>query len=261
MRPMQRRGSDNAPGNADLESGSVASGVQVHPQTLAATLKPHVAPALETGASVTSIASATSPLYAKQLGVASGASWTAAGLTSLATNKDHDPATYAAGVFNTTAGAAQMAAPLLSGPRQTAAAGVSAGTWGASGAIDMAKAGYDLYKGQGSVAANVANGISGAFNLGGAVASGASTALAGTPAAVPAAIASDSLWLAGAAAQHLGAWAQQRYSVAHQPDDLEANHPETAGSSRPDTPLGHPGSSAANQSTTMPGGMDSLDAG
>jgi len=262
MQLMQRPGSHNATANAQPDSESHASGAQVHQQTLASKLMPHVSPGLETGASVTSIASAAAPAYAKPFGVASGGMWAASGLVGLATNEDHDTATYAASALNTTAGVAQVAVPLLSGRQQVTATAVSAATWAASGAMNMAKAGYDLYKGHGSVASNVANGVSGVFNLGGAVAEGASIALAGTPAAFPAAIASGSLWLAAAAAQHLGAAAQQRYSVPHQTADIETplDTPVVSAATQSDVAPGHIAPLEASQSNVMPGGMGNHDA-
>jgi hypothetical protein len=128
--------------------------------------------------------------------------------------------------------------------------------------MNMAKVGYDLYKGHGSVASNVANGVSGVFNLGGAVAEGASIALAGTPAAFPAAIASGSLWLAAAAAQHLGAAAQQRYSVPHQTADIETplDTPVVSAATQSDVAPGHIAPLEASQSNVMPGGMGNHDA-
>jgi hypothetical protein len=161
------------------------------------------------------------------LAATAGALWTISGLTTAATNTDHNKVNYGAAALNTVAGGTQLASAFLSGDQYIPVAATSSAAWAVNALTNLAKTGQAVYDGQGSTLANAAQASGALLNLGAALAAGASSyyTTVGNPAAVPSGFASGLLWGAGALAQGTGTWLDQRPSAEKRPSDLEANQP------------------------------------
>ena len=225
---------------------------------------PHAAPAVETlaslattvsaGISSRSSVSASAAVGARVAAGFGGGTWSVSGLMGIAANNSGNKTGYLTNGLNVVAGGAQAAGQFTSGLGKHVADGISSVAWGGSGGATMAKAAYNAYNGKNHVTVNIAEGVSGAFNFGGAVAGGVGAVVAGTPAGRIATLASASLWAAGSGMRHVAELARKRYVTGVVPAGDAAASRTTAAPRRsmtPDRPVATSSTPVASSSTPV----------
>jgi hypothetical protein len=252
MQAMGRSRSRRLPDNTRSENAS-ASAVRAPQQSWAARLVsyPHTSPGIETAASALAGGAALFPAKAKAFSLASGLVWAGSGIAGIAANTTRDAVTYAANSATFVAGGMQALGQALNGNAKRFADTTSAVVWAGSGGGKIAKALHNFHNNNGRRVVNLAEGVSGVFNLGGATASIATVALGGNSSrAGPAQIASAALWALGTGMQHLAEYAKHRNSAT--PVNNQATSPRTLPPSRSATPPDRPAVPASSPAGASP---------